>query len=595
MKLKHLTFYQFLIILAFLLAIFLRLFLLGSAPLSDTEAYWANQALQVSNSSTDLDLGPQPGYVMLTSLLFSLFGATNFLARLLPALAGSVLIIAPVLFLGKLASNNTFRIVLLFLVFGLAIDPSLVTFSRQAGSTIPALSFTIIAVSSWINRKWILAGISLGLALLFGPGVINGALSLAFAVIIMVLFLRSYGPTTNQEADEIEDESQTKEKKFTSLGLTLGIAAGTILLVSTLFFQKPIGFTAWLETFPAYFQGWTTSSGVPAVNLIIALLLYELFPFIFYLVGLFQGLSKKFINNPLQLSMFALMIPWSVFALILSLLYPSRQVADMVWFILPFWVIAAWALAIVIPSPKINPQSVLLALTIFILLTLFWLTLSSLTYYIPNDPLGEFRGLVPLGILILIAMLVALVGLGWNSFFAMKGLAWSVFVFLLLYSISVMWGASFLRTNQPTETLFSIPGTGQTNLVVSTLDDLSSRNKGGKGYLDILTTVDSPSLKWALRNYPLTRYVEQLAVNEEPEIVITQGDQNSPSLSASYTGQDFTWWERPGWIGPTPVDIIRWWNYRTAPIINDKIIVWVRTDLFPGGELQPSPVNSENP
>ncbi len=71
----------------------LRFVQLGALPLSDYEADWALQALRVVQGLKPA-IGPNPAYVHLTAILFYIFGATNFLARFWPALAGSALVLA---------------------------------------------------------------------------------------------------------------------------------------------------------------------------------------------------------------------------------------------------------------------------------------------------------------------------------------------------------------------------------------------------------------------------------------------------------------------------------------------------------------------
>ncbi len=74
---------------------FLRLFYLGVFPLDNTEATLALQAYQVSSSSTGAAFGGNPLYLVLTTGLFQLFGSSNFLARLIPALAGIAILFLP--------------------------------------------------------------------------------------------------------------------------------------------------------------------------------------------------------------------------------------------------------------------------------------------------------------------------------------------------------------------------------------------------------------------------------------------------------------------------------------------------------------------
>src|SRR5512136_2348632 len=82
---------------AFLLALAIRLFMVGAGALSDGEAGWALQALGLERG-TSVVLGAQPGYIILTSQLFSVFGDTNLLARFFPAFAGALLVWLPYFF-----------------------------------------------------------------------------------------------------------------------------------------------------------------------------------------------------------------------------------------------------------------------------------------------------------------------------------------------------------------------------------------------------------------------------------------------------------------------------------------------------------------
>ena len=97
MKANKITTWVPLYWLAFLLALGVRLYRLGAAPLSEAEAGWALQALGLSHGGA-VTLGPQPAYILITSQLFSIFGDTNFLARFISALAGSLIIWLPCFF-----------------------------------------------------------------------------------------------------------------------------------------------------------------------------------------------------------------------------------------------------------------------------------------------------------------------------------------------------------------------------------------------------------------------------------------------------------------------------------------------------------------
>ena len=146
--------------LAVFLAFALRLLRLGELPLSDEEARWAMQAFDFTKGLHPV-IGPQPAYVLLTALVFYVFQASNFAARLLPALAGAALVFAPRFFRDRLGGK-----VALILSFVMALEPGLLAFSRQAGSPIMVLSAVVFAWGFWRAGNLRGAGIMAGLALL---------------------------------------------------------------------------------------------------------------------------------------------------------------------------------------------------------------------------------------------------------------------------------------------------------------------------------------------------------------------------------------------------------------------------------------------
>jgi len=156
-----------------------------------------------------------------------------------------------------------------------------------------------------------------------------------------------------------------------------------------------------------------------------------------------------------------------------------------------------------------------------------------------------------------------------------------------------MWGASQLRANQPQELWSRPPATGQADLFTSTMLDLSRWKTGFSHQIDAISIVDVPSLRWILRDYPNIRFYNHLPTGALPSIIITRQDQEAPALTTSYRGQDFTWWIQSGWTGALPANLLEWITFRKGPLLDEKLILWARSDLFPGGTLDASPISSE--
>jgi hypothetical protein len=294
-------------------------------------------------------------------------------------------------------------------------------------------------------------------------------------------------------------------------------------------------------------------------------------------------------------------IAWFIVGLLLLLIYPGRQVIDIIWIIVPLWVLTANYLVGYLPERPLNKPAVILALVILIFTGLFWFTLA----YTTRLPVGDqnnleyiSRWIIMVGILALIALAVVLVSMGWSWDTAKRGLIWGSILALGLYTISAMSGAAYHRFNQPQELWGSQSPPVAADLFMQTVQDLSNWHTGRPESIDIVSQVDVPSLRWVLRNYPNVRFVPQIDSQALPSIIITpQSDQtlSSNRLTAQYRGQEFVWWNRPGWSSALPANFVPWFTFKSAPLQQEKLILWARSDLFPGGVINAQPENEIQP
>jgi hypothetical protein len=581
--------------LALGLGLFIRFLDLGRAPLSDFEAGWALQALQVGRSAFNgqfLAIGPQPAYVILTGVLFYLSNATNFLARFWPAAAGASLVLLPYFFRRQLGRNMA-----LILAFGFALDPGLVTISRLAGGPMLGLGLSLLALSAWYFRKPLIAGLFGGLALLAGPSMINGLLGLGLAVVLT--FVLWGGPDRSEPpATPAEDQPPAPSDRHPTpwKGL-VWLGAITLVLVGTLFLRLPQGLAGWLEILPDYLRGWLQPSGLSVSRLLVVLVFYQPLALLFGLIAIgrvfFQPVEDVSKDAPLEVHSLniRLVVFWFVLSLLLGVIYPAHQVSDLVWVLLPLWILAASELSRYLPIKDGFWISITQGGVLFVLLALFWLTLAGLAQTSLNSPGSGLRYGILGGILVLSILTTGLVSLGWSWNIGRRGAVWGLSLGLGLYVLSGMWSAAQVNPNQPQELWAPGSGTGQVRLMLQTLGDLSEWNTGFRQSIDILAPKDIPSLQWVLRDYTNARFVSSPSSRDQPSVVFTRQNDQSPELAAAYRGQDFVWWINPEWKGALPLEWDRWITYRQAPVGNVHLILWARTDLFPGGTTA-TPVTS---
>lgn len=580
MRTSRLTVEHSLYVLAFLLALGLRIFNLGSTPLSDYEARWALQALELARGGEPA-IGANPLYAVVTGGLFYLLGDSNAIARLLSALAGSALVFVPLIFMGGFSTTKRIRVAGIILAFGMAIDPGMVIISRLAGGPMPALVLGIFAVGMAVARKPIPTGFFAGLALLSGTGLLLGILGLVLTW-VLVRWLGRF--EVLEPFMEISTDEEVVRGPFDILRLSLPIAVAVILLGGTLFLIVPQGVAGFAATFSTFLSGWMTTSDVSALRLPTSLLVYQPLIVLFGIVGLIRGWMR--LSDEARESGLAQRLSlWAVVALAVAMIYPGRQVYDLVWMLVPIWGLASLEFAHYFPLQQAR-QTLLIALgqalLVLTLLILAGLNFMGLARFRTNE---AYYWVIILGALVMILVATLLIASGWSIRAAQLGTVWGVCASLGFLLLSSTWGLSHLRQNNPEE-LYSIPpATGQADLMLATISDLSQWTTGLSQEIDLSVTYDAPSLRWALRGFRHVSFIPQLTSADVPSIIITPQNENSPTLTQSYRGQDFNWRIYPAWEGVLPPDKIAWLAYHQAPLVQEQIILWARADLFPGGEI----------
>jgi hypothetical protein len=568
--------------LAFLLALGFRLIQLGAAPLTDSEATLALQALQIAQGKAPL-LGSQPAYVLLTSILFGVIHATNFMARFIPAIAGSALVFAPYFFREKIKPRPA-----LILAFLLAIDPGLVALSRQANGTILAVSSLLFAWAMWRNRRLVPAGIFAGLALLSGPSLWAGL----FVLGLTWLFLqgRESKPaameSVDQPSNELSDSPLTNyQLLFPEYRPALLALLVTLLFGGSLFFLSPNGLSAWLSALPDYIRGWTAPSSMTPGRVLLTFLAYEPLGIFLAILSLIRGYRIKS-RRILRLGL------WLGVAILLAIFY--RQSTALVWAILPLLTLAALELARalnIFAEERLEVGVVVLAL--MILLVYIWFDLSkialdpisnlaatSLPFFGRTIQLAGASYMVLLGALLIMILCVSFVAFGWSARTAWLGTTWALVIYLGVYSLGAAWGASGVRAPSGVELWSSEPAPIQADLLVTSVDDVSEFSLGHDTSQPVVVMgIDSPALDWALRDRSVEK-VSTLDPQVAPPIVITP-IMSDLGLPAAYRGQDFLWRQRPRWEQIQNPDWIRWLVYRQLPREDETIVLWVRDDLFP--------------
>jgi hypothetical protein len=590
MKLNKLTSEYGFYWLAFLLAAGLRFYQLGAASLSDVEAGWALQALGLAHGSPTT-LGAQPAYLVITSLLFSIIKSSNFLARFVPALAGSLIVWLPFYFRRRMGDSIWLHRAGLVMAFGLALDPGLVSISRQVGSPMPAIAFTLLALANLYNRRMIWLGIFSALALLSGPAFLQGLLVLGISWGLYLLVSK-----TLIRDEENENNAEVDKEPIPASAIRVSVVAFlvTLLAAGTLFLRVPQGLGAVADMLSSYLKSFITPSEVPFLRLPASLFVYQLLALIFGVIGALRAWLEQWEEVRLQQVMAGLSI-WMLVALLLPVLYAGRQVSDIAWALIPLWALAASEISrAFLPEEDRLARLVAggLGIFLFLMTAVLWMNLLPLgtgRETVVQVSIGGtlvnvvINWLIILGTILLGVVAVLLIIAGWSSKAARLGVVWSLCAALGLFLLANTWGMAIVRQNS-VQDLWSIsPTQGQAGQLMTTLSDLSIWNTGFRDQLEVVSLASLPSLQWELRNFPYARFETTLSSTASPPVVITMKENEEPALTQQYRGQDFDWRLYPGWKGIFPPNFVNWLAFRRAPLSPEQVILWARSDIFPGG------------
>jgi len=396
--------------------------------------------------------------------------------------------------------------------------------------------------------------------------------------------LESENIITNRQADISRESSLEAAHPARIPWKRVLISAGiTIVLVGTFLFRFPQGLAGWLDIFPAYLKSWDSPQLIAAARLLAALIFFQPIAVLFGTIGIIHGFANSSNNRDRFLTV--LCSTWFGFGLLLALLPGGRQVSDLAWVLIPIWMLAARELANYLPGSSPHPIGIGQALMTAILMGLMWFTLAS-TSRTGGAEFGSLaRFAILVGIIALMGLMTLLVGMGWSWEVSKRGLVWGLVLGMGLYTTAALWSVGYVRPNQPQGLWGPVPATGETDLLLQTIHFLSSWNTGRENEIDIVSEIDTPAMRWLLRNFPKASYSSLPNMDGTDSLLITPQAQESPALASSYRGQSFVWKTYPGWPGVLPEDFIRWLNYREAPLFQENIILWVRSDLFPGGNL----------
>jgi hypothetical protein len=548
---------------AFVIGLAFRIIRLGALPLNHMEAEIALQALGVARGEEVL-FGGHIAYVGLTGIPFFLISPGNLLARFWPAFFGALVVLIPYLFR---KSIGEWPAVLAGLI--LAISPEMVGLSRIVGSPMMAMIFLLLFLGSWLHKKSILAGVCLGLGLMSGPGFWIGLtiLGLSFVFADGLFGVRQV----------FNKQALPADKPFW-IRFALSFAV-TLLLVGTGFFKAPAGLSGIFSGLYTFILGFGTRVQAPFGIIPFALVAYSAGAVIF---GVWGGIRGILVKSKLDMFLFI----WAGFGLIFIILYPAAGPAELIWVTLPLWVLGARVVVFAWRKPETS-RSVMTIMAVLVVVIFAFMLLALRTLVMPTlTPSQQINYLIALvgGVVLLVAILL-LVSYGWTEEIARAGLLLGLALVFSAGMISISVNSTGIGPEIPNELWYPDQPVLTTEWLNVTIDRILVWNARGQDPVDIVVSgMDTPGLRWALHNYDPLDFVPFVPLQSQPGVLITPAGV-IPEISRGYQGQGLVWTHEVPWRELSPNQYLTWLVTRDVPTLPQELILWVRTDKMPGGEL----------
>lgn len=590
--LTWLTLEAVLIALIIVAGVSLRLWRLGSYPLSDVEAQQSLVAFQLVNGNAIQSTDYSPLLASLSGLAFLLFQDSSAMARLAAVLIGTVLFLLPLTLRRQLGSA-----VALIASALLAISPTALFLSRTVNSEIAVAAGALMVFSGFFNwsdtgrQRWLYLAAG-GLAVMLTAGPLGYSIIVIFALVVLIKLaafrqlwqqgIDLAAANSDSEPKTDADDAAEAESRFPpalkQAGIFLLVA---LLILSTAAMFNLSGLSVTTNLFMAWVGRFTFQPRLDGgFNAVFLLTLYEILTVVAGLVGLtFALLSRNLLKQSLA--------GWFIGALILDLVMIGRPTGSVILSLVPLTLLAALALSALADSlqrwGQWGNEGIILAAGVVILgfgyigLT-GWLVRACGV----DDRFCQWAWLQSVAAVALFLVIVFFFGFVQNDAgISLRGLAITGVVLGLIAIIGFGWRLNYgPLENLAYQPLAGIPASTEVIDLMDTLSEESLLRAQDNRMIDITLSGATPALLWHLRNFKNVTPTGSIITPPASSAVITlTADDEQPNLGESYIGQDFALNSVWSPVGLPAKDLINWLIYREVaqrPQRGNQAILWLR-------------------
>ncbi len=547
----------------------LRLTNLGHIPLSPTEAEAALAVWRFWQPGQAALAPASPAYFTLTAVLTQIFGFSDAVMRLVPALFGVALALLPWLLRRRLGAVGA----LVTAVF-LTISPIAVVVSRTAGGEAIALFAIFLLLAAWVrwqderHGRWaVTMTAALGLGLASAPLFYSGLAALALAW----LFTTTIGPRLSRPADGEEETGKEETAIWPTAALT-GLLI--FLALTTTFLLNINGIGAAASLLADWLQQFGRSELAAGTTLILAVIRYEIG---LVIVGLAAIMWASWRGHALGRLALYWLVGITAVLLVQQGIITNAALAPLAGYLL----IGSFAGSVI--GNHIHWRGWALTGGLLLIWGLMFVNVTRFLRTSVFDATNMSHIWIAIfGLTLALTTIYFLIT--WDSRSTYQGILLSVLAMLFFYN----WGtARWLgqeAANDPRETWVLTGADDEVPVLIDQIRDLSWQIAGSETDLDIFSAVNSPILAWYLREFPNFQMGTAVPPAATTSIILTP-DGTEPAFGSDYMGADYALLRsgvlQEGFMQSRLLDTLRWWVFQESTAVTQKqrLILWLRADL----------------
>lgn len=568
----------------FAVALATRLLGLHGPPLAPSEAALALPALDAARGQEWPTSAESPLLLVGNALLFTLFGPGDGVARLLPALAGVLVVMLPLLWRRYLGDVGALAAAVLILISPL----SLFAARRVDGAALATLGAGFLLSLLWQatgegvpDKRYAPGYVAAGVAI----GAIGGPAFYDLIVPGAIVWVGLHWIGKRRSAE------LSWRPVLVPIGIALGIGIGAALLISTAFGLRWVGWAGLTDGAAAWFSGWRMPAGDPNALEPLGpgglLALYEPALLVFAVAGLILMLRRPSTLDAAQ----SAIIAWPLLVLIFSALRPGSTPVSLSAAILPTALLGGRAAALI--AGGVRPGSWrwmgLHGLVSFV----FWIPgLLALTQHASGLAVLNQTAVILLGAGVLLglqALLVFLFLLPLPAGEVWRGALIGTAAVFLMLQVSFAFSMAYVRRDIPVEPAVGEVTSPDLGHMQGVLQDLAVRRGVRHDALRVIlvegdgavTTV----LRWQLRGFAQVTTAaawpgDAQAIVIAPEAALIAGGE----AVEAWRGMSFV--ATSAYAGPIPrceqlvpprcSSALQWYFYRIVPypLTSKNVILW---------------------